>query len=85
VNSIVSVGPLLDVMACDSPAFNRMEEGTSFTYGQAESTGRCVPMQVSPLVKAATPLTKIRNDCIRTKATSILDKFTALRADGEKK
>ena len=89
------LGPLLDVMAFDSPALSRMEEGTNFTFGQAESSvtspGRCVPvttnMQVSPLVKPATPLTKIRNDidCTLTKATSILEKLTALRADAEKK
>jgi hypothetical protein len=85
------LGPLLDDMAFDSPALSRMEEGTNFTFGQAEwsvtSPGRYVPVQVSPLVKAATPLTKIRNDidCTLTKATSILEKLTALRADAEKK
>lgn len=82
-----ALGPLLDDMACDSPTLSRMEEGIRQAEPSVRSPGRCVPVQVSPLVKAATPLTKIRNDidCTLTKATSILEKLTALRADAEKK
>ncbi|KAG0598702.1 hypothetical protein M758_12G094400 [Ceratodon purpureus] len=92
------LGPSLDDMSRGYPAcsLSRMEEKIDLAFEQASESAvlspeRCMPLttniQNSPLVKEATPLTKIRNSigCTLTKATSILEKLAALRADAEKK
>lgn len=91
------LGLLLDDMSCDSPvcSLNRTQAETDLAFEQAKSAVvspirymlLTTDIQNSPLVKAVTPLTKVRNniDCTLTKASSILEKLSALRADGEKK